>query len=125
MVRYVPLCYSQCFIMQEKVKTLGIFLSNEQKSGYCAGEAVSGYVLVEVSTVTNIKGIKLEVSGLAQVCWNDGPQRESLRSSARPPLSQHVKEEIECLSISKTIFEPTGICFDFCSHCFLVRGFHL
>ncbi|XP_012689040.1 arrestin domain-containing protein 4 [Clupea harengus] len=93
--------------MQEKVKTLGIFLSNEQKSGYCAGEAVSGYVLVEVSTVTNIKGIKLEVSGLAQVCWNDGPQRESLRSSARPPLSQHVKEEIECLSISKTIFEPT------------------
>lgn len=94
--------------MPDKVKILYIILTNEQRSGYCAGETVSGHVLVEVSALTNIKGIKLNVKGLAQVCWNNGPQRESLRSPAGTALSQTVKEENECLSISQTICEPTG-----------------
>ncbi|KAL2094081.1 hypothetical protein ACEWY4_011393 [Coilia grayii] len=101
------LCFPQFIMHQDKVKALDIILSNDQKSGYCAGEAVSGHVVVEVSAVTSIAGLQLDVRGLAQVCWNEGPQRESLRSSARPPLAHHVEEEIDCLSISQTICEPT------------------
>lgn len=87
--------------MPDKVKTLCIILTNEQRSGYCAGETVSGHVLVELSAMTNIKGIKLDVRGLAQVCWNNGPQRDSLPSPARTPL-----EENECLAVSQIICEP-------------------
>lgn len=94
--------------MPDKVKTLCIILTNEQRSGYSAGETVSGHVLVEVSAMTNIKGIKLDVKGLAQVCWNNLPQRESLHSPAGTPLSQMVKEENECLAISQAICEPTS-----------------
>ncbi|XP_062404267.1 arrestin domain-containing protein 4-like isoform X1 [Sardina pilchardus] len=94
--------------MQDQVKTLHIVLTNEERSVYCAGKTVSGHVLVEVSAVTNIKCIKLEVSGLAQVCWNEGLQQKALLSSSRTPLSHTVKEEIECLSIAQIICEPTA-----------------
>lgn len=93
----------------DRVKSLDIILSNEEKSGYCPGETVSGHVVVEVSSVTNITCLRLEVRGLAQVCWNEGPQREWLRSSTRPSLAQQVKAEMDCLSISQAICEPTGI----------------
>lgn len=94
--------------MKEEVTRLEIILNRDQRAGYSAGETVTGHVLVELSALTNLKSIKLEINGIAQVSWNDGPQREYLCAPSFATVSSpNIQEEIECLSVTKIICEPT------------------
>ncbi|XP_064168446.1 arrestin domain-containing protein 4-like [Anguilla rostrata] len=97
--------------MIDTVKTLGIVFDNEQKNGYCSGEIVSGHVLLELLTATQIKAIKITARGCAQVCWNEGPCRASSPISApmaTPSLGHCIKEEVEYFGASQTLMETTG-----------------
>ncbi|XP_006004170.1 arrestin domain-containing protein 4 [Latimeria chalumnae] len=90
--------------MVVKVKTLGIVFENEEKSGYCSGEVISGQVLVEVVEETKIKAVRMEVRGCAKVNLHDNPAVMHSTPSATSPCA----EEVEYLHFWLKIREATG-----------------
>lgn len=97
--------------MIDAVKTLGIVFDDEQKSGYCSGEIVSGHVLLELLAATEIKAVVMTARGCAQVCWNEGPYGTSPPISApmvTPSLGFCIKEEVEYFSASQTVLESAA-----------------
>ncbi|XP_036391364.1 arrestin domain-containing protein 4-like [Megalops cyprinoides] len=96
--------------MVDRITTLGIVFDDEQKNGYCSGEVLSGYVLLEVSAVTQIKAINVSAGGSAHVSWNERPRGATSPISvsiATPSLSRGVKEEVEYFAASQAVLEAT------------------
>ncbi|KAG7473253.1 hypothetical protein MATL_G00093730 [Megalops atlanticus] len=102
--------YATYLKMVDRITTLGIVFDDEQKNGYCSGEVLSGYVLLEVSAVTQIKAINVSAGGSAQVSWNERPRGAPSPinvSIATPSLSRGVEEEVEYLTASQAVLEAT------------------
>ncbi|XP_017559711.1 arrestin domain-containing protein 4 isoform X1 [Pygocentrus nattereri] len=96
--------------MADKVKMLGLLFDNDQGSGYSPGEVVSGHVLIDLSTPTIIRAIRLLATGCCRVGWIEGSRSQpacALNIVPSPFLSRCC-EEREYLCLSKTLLEATG-----------------
>ncbi|MGH0143739.1 UNVERIFIED_CONTAM: hypothetical protein FKN15_000742 [Acipenser sinensis] len=103
--------------MVAKVKTLGIVFDDEQRSGYCSGELVSGQVLVELSEDMCVTALRLVARGCARVNWSEGPGTATTPSSAAMATSspsssssssRSFREEVEYVHSAQTLIEAPG-----------------
>ncbi|XP_041082869.1 arrestin domain-containing protein 4-like [Polyodon spathula] len=103
--------------MVAKVKTLGIVFDDEQRSGYCSGELVSGQVLVELSEDMRVTALRLVARGCARVNWSEGPGTATAPSSAAMATSspsssssssRSFREEVEYVHSAQTLKEAPG-----------------
>ncbi|RXM93999.1 Arrestin domain-containing protein 4 [Acipenser ruthenus] len=104
--------------MVAKVKTLGIVFDDEQRSGYCSGELVSGQVLVELSEDMRVTALRLVARGCARVNWTEGPgtattlssaaMATSSPSSSSSSSSRSFREEVEYVHSAQTLIEAPG-----------------
>lgn len=82
--------------------TVTIIYENEGKYGYCAGEPVTGYVLLEVLREIRVLSLLLRVCGGAMTC-KQGKQLEDAWE-AFPQATHYLNEEYSLLT------EPAGDC---------------